>query len=277
MKPEVPIIIRISPSRQRAWRVLEHVYGPGDYQPERAIISRLAPGAYQLEAGYPMRDPKHDASLLLAKHHGRGKEVRHVIISTREMPDATQAEYNQALNAVLVAAVEFARKAAPGCDFIAQPHTDRHHPHVHLTICASDGHKCVDWNAKDLSNFQGLSFLSTQTKQAHNLVPGRGRGKRPKGVGRVAYNHAVQGDCQPTREQQTAQQFSYQAVLAGIEAGTIAVTRRKKNGTPLSVLLDGKKIRLSTLRKKQNNGDNDNETDNAYQPEQRRSRGYNRG
>jgi hypothetical protein len=50
------MILRISPSKQRAWRMLEHIYGQGDYAPERDITNRLGIGAFQLEAGYPLRD-----------------------------------------------------------------------------------------------------------------------------------------------------------------------------------------------------------------------------
>lgn len=246
------MILHISPSRQKAWRVLEHVYGQGDYSPERQSTDRVGPLHYQLEAGFPTRDPKFDAGLLMAKHHGKGKEVRHLIFSGEEMPHATPATFQFALDAVVAAAVDFAASQAPGHDYIIVPHQDRHHPHCHLALCASAGERGIDWGAAQLKNFQSLAFLRPETQQHYQLISGRGRGKRPAGVGRISYANAVNHEFHATKEHQTAVKLDYERILTAIETGELAVSRKTKSGKPLSVVLDGRIVRLSTLRKAAN-------------------------
>jgi hypothetical protein len=266
------MIVRISATKQPAWRVLEHVYGEGDYRPERRINSRLGPRCYQLEAGVPTGDAKFDSKLLLAAHHGRGKEVRHVIFSGQEMPDANEADYQQAIQAVIAAAHDFAAVHAPGQAYIIQGHLDRFHPHAHMILCASNGMKCIDWGPQQLKGFQSLDYLSAKTKSQYQLEPGRGAGKRKPSVGRLAYDNAVNGEHHKTQDRQTAEQFSYAKVLEGIKAGTIEVSRRAKSGKPLSVLLGGKKIRLSTLRKTATTTSNPQGTNHdSARPSQNRS------
>jgi len=245
------MIVRISATKQKAWRIIEHVYGPGDYKAERNITNRLGPKAWNLPTGYPTGDPKFDAMLLLADHHGKGKEARHVIFSAPEMPEATEEQYQNAVNAMVASAIDFANKHAPGHAYIVQGHLDRFHPHSHL-ILNSVHKKRVDWGPEQLRGFQSLDFLSPTTKNKYSLEPGRGQGRRPKGVGRVSYDHATAGEFNKTRERQTAEQFDYASVLKGIDAGTINVARKTKAGKPISVHLNGKTIRLSTIRKSQN-------------------------
>lgn len=243
------MILRISPSKQRAWRMLEHIYGQGDYKAERDIANRVGEVRFQLEAGTPTHDHHFDAGLLLARHHGKGKEAKHVIFSAEELPHATPEQYQHALNGVVAAALDFAAKHAPGHDFILVPHLDRHHPHCHMVLCASDSERCIDWGPSDLRGFQGLDFVSPENKARYQLEPGRGKGKRPAGVGRVAYDHAVAHDFHQTKERSLAERLDYDKILKAVADGDIKVARRTKNGKPLSVFLDGKAVRLSTIRK----------------------------
>jgi len=271
------MIVRISATKQKAWRIIEHVYGPGDYKPERAITNRLGPRAWNLPVGYPTGHPKFDAMLLLANHHGKGKEARHVIFSAPEMPEATPEEFAHAVSAMVASAEDFASKHAPGHAYIVQGHLDRYHPHAHLILNASNQKKCVDWGPEQLRGFQSLDFLSPTTKNKFQLEPGRGQGKRPRGVGRVSYDHAVNGDFNKTRERQTAEQLSYEKILEGINAGTIEVTRKTKAGKPLSVRLNGKTIRLSTIRKSQSKPSTGDDNDTTGPNQNRSHRMYQRG
>lgn len=243
------MIVRVSPSRQKAWRMLEHIYGQGDYAPERNVTDRRGEYRYQLDAGVPTFDPHFDAGLLLTNHHGKGKEARHVIFSGEEMPHATETEYQHAIAAMVSAAVDFAAVYAPGHAYIIQSHLDRFHPHAHMVLCASDGQRCVDWKPEQLKKIQGLDFLSETTKAQYQLISGRGRGKRPAGVGRISYANAVNNEFHATKEHQTAVKLDYERILQAITDGDITVSRKTKNGKPLSVVLDGRVIRLSTLRK----------------------------
>lgn len=243
------MIVRISATKQKAWRIAEHIYGQGDYKPERNITNRLGPRAFKLNVGYPTGHPKFDAALLLAHHHGRGKEARHLIFSGEELPTATPEQYQHAIAAMVAAAEDFAAKHAPGHAYIIQSHLDRFHPHAHMIMCASNGQRCIDWGPEQLKGFQSLDFLSTTTQNKYQLEPGRGHGKRKPGVGRIAYNHAVTGELHQTKEQQLAERLDYELILAAIDAGTITVSRRTKSGKPLSVVIDGRVIRLSTIRK----------------------------
>jgi hypothetical protein len=136
----------------------------------------------------------------------------------------------------------------------------------------------VDWGPEQLKGFQSLDFLSEKTKNTFHLEPGRGQGRRPKGVGRIAYNNAVAGELHKTQERTTAEQFDYASVLKGIDAGTVEVTRKTKAGKPLSVRLNGKTIRLSTLRKSQSKpstGEQENDTTGSHR--QQPHRVYQRG
>ena len=165
------------------------------------------------------------------------------------MPGASPVIYMHALAGVIATALDFLRTEAPGHDFILQPHVDRCHPHCHVVLCASDSVKCIDWGPSDLVGFQGLGFLRAETLQKFPLVPGRGRGKRPAGVGRVAYDSAVSNSFHPTKEHSVANKLDYELILRAIEAGELQVSRRTKSGKPLSVFVDGRPVRLSTLRK----------------------------
>jgi len=243
------MIVRVSPSKQRAWRMLVHIYSQGDYKAERDISNRVGEVRYQLASGVPTLDPKFDANLLLSRHHGKGKEARHLIFSGEELPNATEAEYQHALDGVVAAAVDFAMNEAPGHDFILVPHRDRHHPHCHLALCSSNSRRGIDWGPNDLKNFQGLSFLRPATQQLYQLISGRGRGKRPAGVGRISYANAVTHDFHQTNEYELANKLDYEAILKAIADGVLTVSRRTKSGKPLSVLIDNKPVRLSTLRK----------------------------
>jgi hypothetical protein len=243
------MIVRVSPSKQRAWRMLEHIYSQGDYKAERDISNRVGEVRYQLASGVPTLDPKFDANLLLSRHHGKGKEARHLIFSGEELPNATPEQYQHALNGIVAAALDFAAARAPGHDFILVPHSDRHHPHIHLILAASNSERCIDWGPNDLKKVQGLDFVSPAVQALYQLEPGRGKGKRPPGVGRVAYDHAVAHDFHETHEQKIAVKLDYERILQAITDGDITVSRKTKNGKPLSVVLDGRVIRLSTLRK----------------------------
>lgn len=106
-----------------------------------------------------------------------------------------------------------------------------------------------DWKPADLVRFQGLEFLTPGTREKYNLISGRGRGRRSAGVGRISYANAVNQEFHATKEHTLATQLDYEHILHAIEAGELVVSRRTKAGKPLSVILDGKVVRLSTLRK----------------------------
>lgn len=68
-------------------------------------------------------------------------------------------------------------------------------------------------------------------------------------MGRVAYSSAVSNQFHSTKEHALAESLDYERILHAIEAGELVVSRRSKAGKPLSILIDGKAVRLSTLRK----------------------------
>ena len=277
------LILRFQKER-RLGRILKHNYRlQGKAAAERNYADRRLWKTARCESGcLTFSDWKYDCDLLMTNHHGKGREGRGFILSAPEMPDITEDEFETKLKGIGEVGAELmnlrvAEKRTNGkwsfrllrpdeqpdkvageslaFDLSELPysllgHRDRFHPHTHGAFCASNGYRCIDFSPRHLIWLQSFAWVSERVRNLYQIESGRGHGRRSREVGRVSYGAATKADYGLSREMNIAQSAPiYSEIIEKIGRGEIEVARRRKDGTPISVLIAGKKIRLSTLRK----------------------------
>ena len=105
---------------------------------------------------------------LLLEHHGKGKLLRHVVLSLEDCLDPLlRRSWFSRLEKM---AFDFMRRFAPNSRFIGIGHGDRVHTHAHLLISNSDGRRTLDWSPSMVKEMQSMSWTA-------HAVPGRGAGR----------------------------------------------------------------------------------------------------
>jgi hypothetical protein len=132
---------------------------------------------------------------------------------------------------------------APGCSFIGVVHDDHFGEdgrglHVHLIIRNSDAAgRALDWNRDDLKAQQGMAWAA-----GIGVVPTRGTGSSPPDSKKLPY---------PKSKNLVALKLSslnQNEIESYVSTGRLTVGRRDKNGNVASVIIDGRRVRLSTAR-----------------------------
>jgi hypothetical protein len=181
--------------------------------------------------GILLREAAIDSFTLLSGHHGKGRPVRHVVISMEDCADPFLR--TASFRRLIKMARQFVRKFARGARYIAIVHADRLHPHVHLIVCNSDGRRTLNWTPATLREMQSMLWTSLATS-------GRGTGKN-KAV--AVYPLARQLDAK------TISTLTPEQINDLITAKQLSIGRVNRAGDLTSVVFNGRRVRLSTIQR----------------------------
>ena len=165
-------------------------------------------------------DVRLNAERLTEAHHGKGRMTRHVILSLEQGGDLQDSQ-------LAAVAERFAAKFAPGSAWLGAVDRDTKAVHVHLLLCNSDGERTLNFSPSVLKEMQSVSAWTNGILQD---------GRRGAVLAKLT----------------TAQQLksmTYEQIQTAIQTGDLAVGRRTKQGLVSSVVLGGRRVRLSTAQR----------------------------
>jgi len=212
-------IVRVCRNVKRGKRFVAYIYRDG---------ARLLIGGNLI--GGLTGDPSRDYDSLILGHHGAGRLLRSVVISL----DCPTSPAMVALHSDGLArcAVAFCAKFAPGSPFVFAVHKNGGKLHCHVLPQNSTGEKCLEWGPDILKEMQGFQW-------SVEFESGRGKGL-----------NAVKGRTSYPGKTTTAAKLSgmdVEGLKSVLGSGDLAVSRRRKDGSPLSLVYDGRKIRVQTV------------------------------
>jgi len=218
MKPKA--IVHLGRNVQRGKRLVGYIYR----DKAKVAIGGFLPGGVT-------GDPSQDYESLLMGHHGAGRLIRNVIIS---LNCPTSDEWIERHAAGLGrCADEFCERFAPDRPYVWAVHRNGAKLHCHvLPQNSSNEEKCLDWGPEILKEMQDFRW-------SYEFESGRGHGKNQM-AGKTVY---------PGKSTLAAQLagLDVEGLKSALDAGDLAVTRTRKDGSPLSVSFEGKKIRVQTI------------------------------
>jgi len=168
--------------------------------------------------------------------------LRHVVISAQDTTGA--GDRLEAFKCLAAVAQDWIAAFAPDSNFLAITHDDRKHPHIHLLLANSDrspDERRLSWSPGTVSEMQGLGFVTEDTREKFLVESGRHRGVTRREQGGMPYPGAPLAALK-LANLTTKQIEEYE------QQGTLSVGRRDKQGNVLSVIFEGRRIRLSTIR-----------------------------
>ena len=238
------VIVKVKRSGGSLRRLLAHVYRPkGRTVREVAALqpdgSRVAGVINGMDGGMT-RVPKLDASALAWGVTGRG-EYRHVIISADDCRDLD--ERRKQVKAMLRMGREWVRQFVPGGCYLGVVHDDREHLHLHLVLrneSVSGG--ALGWAKATVRLMQSMAWVSPETKQEFGIESGRGAGRNSPEFSDAPYPLAASLDAKKLAE------MEMEKINENIRTGAIQVGRVNKRGEITSVIYNGRRIRLRTVR-----------------------------
>jgi hypothetical protein len=237
-------IVKIKPSGKSLRRLLRHVYLPEGRLPREAEPllssgSRVLAGINGMAGGMTFR-PADDAHSLAGDIKGRG-EYRHVILSAE---DCTNVDERRSMFRGLMAmGKEWTRTYAPDTPYVGVVHDDRVHPHIHLILKneEADG-RCLSWGKDQVREMQSMDWVSEATKETFGVIAGRGRGQHTLEYSNAPYPLAKNLDAR------TIAGFTENQINEYTNNGTLQTGRLNKRGEITSIIYNGRRIRLTTLR-----------------------------
>lgn len=168
--------------------------------------------------------------------------LRHVVISAEDnMGEESRREAFACLAAV---ALDWIKAFAPSSNYLAVSHDDRRHPHIHLLLANSDpAHdECrLAWSPGTVSQMQSLEFVSDANRKQFCIESGRHRGATRREQGGMPYPGA-RLDALKLANMTDKEIKEYE------HRNELTVGRRNKAGQVTSVVFQGRRIRLTTIR-----------------------------
>jgi len=161
-----------------------------------------------------------NAERLVENHHGKGRMTRHILLSLEQGADLP----NEQLATV---AEKFMATFAPGVAWLGAVDRDTKAVHVHLLVCNSDGERTLNFSPSVLKEMQSVSAWTGNILQD---------GRRGAVLAKLTTAKQLKG-------------MSYAEIQTSIETGTLVVGRRSKDGVVTSVVLAGRRVRLSTVQR----------------------------
>jgi hypothetical protein len=238
------VIVKIKRSGGSLRRLLAHVYKPIGRTAREVVAlqpdgSRVA-GVINGMAGGMTRVPKLDASALAWGLTGRG-EYRHVIISADDCKNLD--ERRKQVRALLQLGREWVKRFVPGGCYLGVVHDDREHMHLHLVLRneSVSGAAC-GWIKSTIRVMQSMAWVSPETKQEFGIESGRGAGRSNPEFSDAPYPLAASLDAKKLAE------MEMDKIHANIRTGAIQVGRVNKDGQITSIIFNGRRIRLRTIR-----------------------------
>lgn len=175
-------------------------------------------------------DARRDYESLLLGHHNSGRLLRSLIISLDcpPTPDAIKDQTPRLVTCV----TNFRDAFAPACPYLFALHKNGGKLHAHVLIRNSDGNKCLEWSPETLKEMQSFRWTD-------RFDTGRGKGVNQI-VGKTSY---------PGKNTTAAKLagMSVDDLKTLFGSGELAISRTRKDGSPLSLVCDGKKIRVQSV------------------------------
>ena len=161
-----------------------------------------------------------NAERLIENHHGKGRKTRHFIVSLEhgaDLPDEQMGEV----------AERFAAAFAPGVAWLGAVDRNTKAVHLHLLLCNSDGERTLNFSPQILRKMQEVATWSG-------------------GVLETGRRGAVLAKLTTAKQ---LKEMTYEQIRTAIENRTLEVGRRNKEGVITSVVLGGRRVRLSTVQR----------------------------
>jgi hypothetical protein len=237
-------IVKIQPSGKSLRRLLRHVYLPEgrlgrEVEPMQSSGNRVVTTINGMVGGLSLK-PSLDAEALAGDVKGR-LPYRHLVISAE---DCTNVDERRGMfRALMDLAKEFTKAFAPHVPYVMVGHDDRAHPHAHLIFKnESEDGRCLQWSKDQVREMQSMSWVSPQTKETFGVESGRGRGVNPPEYSSAPYPLAAKLDAK------TIAGFNQEQINEYTKSGAIKTGRVDKQGNITSVIYNGRRIRLATVR-----------------------------
>jgi len=195
-----------------------------------------------LECGTITYAPATDARSLCGDVPKSRAPLRHIVISAEDTPSFPKR--GTAFEALADVAEQWLEKFAPGSQFIGIMHDDRNHPHIHLLVANNDpfaGDARLSWPKSTLKEMQSFEWVAPATAKKFSIQSGRHVGvtrREGSGMPYPAANLDAEILANATNEQ--LENYEHQQQLT--------IGRRNKKGEITSVIFNGRRIRLSTIR-----------------------------
>ena len=195
-----------------------------------------------LECGTITQAPATDARSLCGDVPKGRSPLRHIVISSEDTPSFPKR--GTAFEALADVAEQWLEKFAPGVQFIGIMHDDRNHPHIHLLVANNDpfnGDARLSWPKSTLKEMQSFEWVAPATAQKFSIQSGRHCGvTRREGSGMPYPGAKLDAKILANATTQQLENYEHQQQLT--------IGRRNKKGEITSVIFNGRRIRLSTIR-----------------------------
>ena len=165
-------------------------------------------------------DVTFNSERLMEGHHGKGRKTRHIILSLEQggdLPDTLFA----------TAAERFMATFAPQSAWLGAVDRNTKSVHLHLLLCNSDGERTLNLSPSVLSKMQEVESWTGGILET---------GKRGAILAKLTTAAQIKS-------------MSYEQIRTELERGNLAVGRRNKFGDITSVVLGGRRVRLSTVQR----------------------------
>jgi len=173
---------------------------------------------------------KQDYESLILGHHGSGRLLRSLIVSL-DCP-STDESVKMHSAALGQCCADFCKRFAPDSHYLYGVHRQGKKIHAHLLVCNSDGEKCLEWGRDVLREMQGFGWTV-------EFETGRGKGK----------NQVVGKTCYPGKNTVAAKLagMAVEELKSLLDVGDLVVTRKRKDGSPVSLTFEGRKLRVQSI------------------------------
>lgn len=161
-----------------------------------------------------------NAERLMEGHHGKGRATRHVVLSLEQGGDLPDSH-------LAVVAEKFTATFAPGVAWLGAVDRNTKAVHIHLLLCNSDGQRTLNFSPEVLKRMQAVSVWTDGIMQD---------GRRGAVLAKLT----------------TAQQLkemTHEQIEQQIRTGTLTIGRCNRKGEITSVILSGRRVRLSTVQR----------------------------
>ena len=195
-----------------------------------------------LECGTITQAPATDARSLCGDVPKGRAPLRHIVISAEDTPSFPKR--GTAFEALADVAEQWLEKFAPGVQVIGIMHDDRNHPHIHLLVANNDpfhGDARLSWPKSTLKEMQFFEWVAPATVEKFSIQSGRHVGvTRREGSGMPYPAAKLDAEILANATNEQLENYEHQQQLT--------IGRRNKKGEITSIIFNGRRIRLSTIR-----------------------------
>ena len=195
-----------------------------------------------LPVGTITQSPATDAKTLCSNVPAGRAALRHVVISAEDTSDP--AARMAVFEGLADLGEQWIQTYAPGASFIGVLHDDKLHPHLHLLVANNDefnGDARLAWPRSALKQMQSMEWVAPATKDKFFIESGRHVGITKREGSGMPYPAAIlDAEILAAATIKELEEYEHSKILT--------IGRRDKSGDITSVIYNGRRIRLSTIR-----------------------------